>query len=373
MEKIKIFLSSRVDTQINFGKKYKLENLRDFIQKEIEKERLLGKQSFEIVMHDENNFDGYFSNNWYQKCIDAMRACHLIVILYSGEAGYSQKNKATNGICHKEFLIAIEEFGKLSFGINISQFCKPQVTDKLGERKNKAFSDNINYSGRFLHHLSASSKKEFEEQVIDIIKSQMRLRLFDSIETQKIQSKGSNLFKSTLDWSKLNYAERINELKQLLEDAIKDETKLDSIIKQYHAVPDNMSVADARNRIKRPFLEEHDEVKNNTLKRGVLHFVAVYGSVSEIQAKNLVGYPDLTVIKAPFGLYLWDKIRHIQMFFFHKCINSEKIGTRITELNNWLSESQELANILNRAKARYLINKVILEQQKISNVILKSD
>ena len=126
-------------------------------------------------------------------------------------------------------------------------------------------------------------------------------------------------------------------------------------MKAFHCIPDNMSVADARNLIGRPFIEEHELIKGKKEKSGVIHFVAVYGTATEIQAKNLVGYPDLTVIKDSFGYYLWEKNAHIQMFFITKCINQQVIKTRLSQLINWLNDSKEKSKIVVRAHARHSI------------------
>jgi hypothetical protein len=132
-------------------------------------------------------------------------------------------------------------------------------------------------------------------------------------------------------------------------------TGFTQVIKSYHGIPDNMTVADARNLIGRPFLTEYKDVLTSKLKSGIIHFVAVYGNATETQIKSLVGYPDLTVIKASFGFYLWENTMHIQMFFLKSCINPQTIKTRKSEVTNWLSNSREQSKILAKAKARYSI------------------
>ena len=100
----------------------------------------------------------------------------------------------------------------------------------------------------------------------------------------------------------------------------------------------------------------------------MIHFLAVYGNATEIQVKNLVGYPDLTVIKATFGFYLWEKNMHIQMFFLPACNNPQKIERRLSQLINWLRESLEQSKIVMRAKARYSILHAINEAEKMEGL-----
>jgi len=217
----------------------------------------------------------------------------------------------------------------------------------------------------FLESINADSAEELEDKIITQIKKKLLLSIATSIDLLKSHSRSSNTFESTLDWSKLSYNQRIKEMEDQLEASHKDEEGFNDIIMLYHAIPDHMSVADARNRINRPFLEEYNLLEEyEGLDKGMIHMIAVYGSATEIQAKNLVGYPDLTVIKGPFGFYLWDKIRHIQIFFLSKCINPETIRSRINEVRNWIKASKELNNIRQRAEGRYKINLTIKEMQK---------
>ena len=103
-----------------------------------------------------------------------------------------------------------------------------------------------------------------------------------------------------------------------------------------------MSVSEARNMIGRPFLQENKELETSKLKSGIIRFIAVYGNATAIQIKNLVGYPDLIVIKTTFGYYLWESNMHIQMFFLTKCINPQTIRTRFTEVSNWLNSHRPI-------------------------------
>ncbi|MCX6266638.1 MAG: hypothetical protein NTW16_04680 [Bacteroidetes bacterium] len=176
-----------------------------------------------------------------------------------------------------------------------------------------------------------------------------------SFETRKEEVFGASVFGITLDWSKLTYSERQEAIMGQVQPTFNKLPGLEAVIKAFHAIPDNMSVADARNMIRRPFIEEHELIKGKKEKSGVIHFVAVYGNATETQVKNMVGYPDLTVIKGSFGYYLWEKNAHIQMFFLIKCINPQTIRTRLSQLNNWLTGSGEQPKIAVRAKARFSI------------------
>jgi len=226
--------------------------LRQHIKKELEKEKILDKKCFEVVIN-EDNFKGTFSQDWFEQCLREMRESHIIVILYNSDAGWSEEGSQTNGICHEEFILAASEFSKLTYAINLSKYFNIKGS-KEQLAKNKNFVDNVKENNVFLETIEADTSDKLEEKVLKQIKQKAYRMVADSIQTQKSQSISSNTFDSTLDWSKLNYAERIIELTNQLTAKFNNESSLDGLIKSYHAIPDHMSVADARNRIQRPFL-----------------------------------------------------------------------------------------------------------------------
>lgn len=359
MNKLKIFLSSRVNSPITaLEKDFSLEGLRKYIRDELESEIFLQEKILEVVIN-ESNFNSTISKDAFDNCMATMRSCQIIIILYNGEAGWSVTgNDSTNGICHEEFLLAMNEFSEMTFILDISAFfIRPSSG---GEKKrDDAFEKDFNESFTHKEIIKAKTVAELKTRVLKQIKQYILSAIEKSFDTQKRIVSGSTVFGPTLDWSKLTYSERQEKLKSVLETILESAQTFNSIIKAYHAIPDNMSVSDARNLVGRPFINEHHLTKNKKATGGVIHFVAVYGNVTEIQFKNLVGYPDLTVIKAPFGFYLWEQNVHIQMFFLKNCINPQTVKTRLSELINWITSSKEQSKIIGRAEGRYSILKAI--------------
>jgi len=368
MQQLKIFLSSR--NKSKFEKKvkgYTLEELRKAVKEALESDKILAHAEIKVIIN-EDSFIGDLTTGWFEQCFQEMRESHFIVILYSGEAGYADNsNIYNNGICYEEYLIAANEFATHTYIIDISHYFKLPTTGKEKE-KNDRFAKSLESNAHFKESIDKSTKRALETEVIDQIRQKLSAFIFDGIELSKLQGKSSNVFNSTLDWSKMNYSERISNMSQILKRVFDNQLDLQGIIKAYHVVPDHMSVADARNKIDRPFLEEYklvltNEGKKDVKEKGVIHIIGVYGNGTQGQAKNLVGYPDVAAIKTTFGFYLWDKIRHIQIFFLKNCINPEIIPTRCTEVGFWLRASREKKRIHDRAAARYRINRTISEVQ----------
>lgn len=359
MEAIKVFLSSRVNSAFSILDPSKsLKDLRKYLQTELEKELFLGEKIFKVLIN-ERTFDSTLSKDAFENCMDSLRSSHVIIILYNGEAGWPIADlDSSNGICHEEYLAAMQEFGDMSFGINISRFFKLPEEGKAWER-NKFFADEL---ARDFRHMETIEAQDFEELKTNCL-TQIRRYLVKAVEnsflTQKRVVAGSSIVPETLDWSKLSYSERIGKMKATLQQSLDANPEFSDTICRFYAVPDSMSVADARNQLGRPFLYEQNEIIGSDKRAGVVHFIAVYGRVSATQAKNLVGYPDLTVIRTPFGFYLWEKNVHIQIFFLQSCVNSNVIKLRIGEVGIWLNSSREKANIQLRAQRRFTILKAI--------------
>jgi hypothetical protein len=353
MNKLRVFLSSRVNSSFEgLDKPFSLSDLRQFIREELESETFLGEKVLDVIINEES-FNGDMSKDAFDICMNTMRSCHIIIIIYNGEAGWAITDHA-NGICHEEFLIAMNEFSGMTYAMSLSDFFTLPRTEPEKE-KNDSFTLNITSSFRHMEKISASNVEELQKTVLKQVKGYILDAVQKSFETRKEEVAGSNVFGETLDWSKLNYSERQDAIFSILKPTFSSIPGLDAVIKAFHAIPDNMSVADARNMIGRPFIEEHELIRRRKEKMGVIHFVAIYGNTTETQVKNHVGYPNLTVIKGPFGYYLWEKNSHIQMFFLIKCINPQTIKTRLSQIMNWLNGSAELPKIVVRAKARFSI------------------
>ncbi len=54
--------------------------------------------------------------------MDTTRASNDIIIFYSREAGWSANDLATNGICHVEFLLAMNDFSGMTWAMDISSY-----------------------------------------------------------------------------------------------------------------------------------------------------------------------------------------------------------------------------------------------------------
>lgn len=356
MDKIKIYISSRSNTPSKgLDKDILLSDVRTYIRRKLEEETFLGEEVLEVLIH-ENNFAPDTAQDPHALSLSKLEECNIVFILYNGDAGWNPAFKG-NGICHDEFLKAIDEFSKMTHIIDISE----NFPSSNPKEKDIDFQDSVNQKTKEVIP-SQDSVDGFYKMVLEQFKYQILHDINKSIVTQKDIVRRSNVYGETLDLAKMTYNDRIRHLKKELEKSAK--SLFPGIIMAYDVIPDNMSVSDARNRIGRPFLKETEIIKGSDLKTGVIHLIAVYGNCTEIQIKNLVGFPDLTVVKDEFGFYLWDNTNHIQMIFLSKCINTNTIGSKINSFHQWLKNSREYDDVINRAEARYSILKAINDSKQ---------
>lgn len=364
MNKIKIFLSSKVkpifegldETDYDLGK------LRMYIKEKLESQFFLGEKVIKVIMNEET-FEQNFTKDAFDACLAAVEKSDLIIVLYNGDAGFApERDRQANGICHEEYLKAVQDHPSMTFGINLSKYFKKTTFKSDQQRRNHAFKLDVESFERFIESPKGQTVLEIQDSILRLITGYVHESLERAFKAKRELDVTNTVFGKTLDWSKLTYSERNSEIVDLLSSVFLN--FLDDTIIKCHAIPDNMSVSDARNFIGRPFLREHKELEKARYKKGVVHVVGVYGSATEIQVKSLIGYPDLTAIRSSFGYYVWDQTTQIQMFFLTQCINPSTIRTRKQQIASWLKSSKELINVNKRAKARYnildAINKSIL-------------
>ena len=89
-----------------------------------------------------------------------------------------------------------------------------------------------------------------------------------------------------------------------------------------------------------------------TLVAGPVHLVACLKTVSESQAMRQLGFPDATIVAAPFGVYVADKVQKIQMVFLANCRDATTTRHALTRLVEWLDSTGEEANLVSRARGR---------------------
>lgn len=368
--KLKVFLSSRNNDKINIDGCLgdSLTDIRLLLKEELEKIKLFDKEFLDIRINE--GFDAVATSDSYNTCLKEVKNSDFIIALYNGAAGWAP-TEIDIGICHAELSTAFDISMRKTAIIDISKYFTIIPSDDLEKKRNKIFSNYIKTLNRFTNPLKLVKASEnntgFKDGLLKAIKTTIYNHLFDRIKLSNhyYNLSGNNII--SLDWKKLKYTERDKYITDILKSLIKSSSDYSTFITRVFSIPDNMSVEDAKSFTGRPFLEDQEIIKEFlTNEYGPIHFIGVYGSATEVQVKNMIGFPDITTIREDFGIYVWEQTTHVQLIFFVDCKTPEAINSNFLLFDNWCHSTGEFSNIKERARARNYILKAINNAKKIA-------
>jgi hypothetical protein len=370
--KLKILISSRNNDKIVINGIIgdTLSEIRMYLKEELEVFKFLDRDFFDIRINED--FGANADKDSYNACLKEVRDSDFFVALYNGAAGWAPPG-IPFGICHEELAVGMEISRKKTAIIDISNFFKITPADDDERQRNEAFESFIKTQNRFNNPLKLSKANEttdgFKKELLASVKNVIYNHLKERFKLSNIYFGLGGGNKIALDWKKLKYEERGEKIIQLLDKIIQDSGNFNELVWKSFSIPDNMSVEDARSRAGRPFLFDQQFISDPReigRKRGPLHFIGIYGKATEIQVKNLIGFPDITVIKEDFGFYVWEQNTHVQLVFLTECRTPEAVTGNFILFNNWCQSSGEFESILRRAEARYYILNAMNEAKGIA-------
>jgi hypothetical protein len=324
--KIKIMISSRCNDPFPFVAKgaRRLSDFRAQLKAEIEAIRIFGQPVFEVWINEEAAEDGS-QQAWYH-CMEQARDCDVFIALFNGNAGWPD-TAGTIGICHAEFKEAYTSAPGKVFVINIYE---PKAKGAPSGGIHASFQGYIQRLRRFDARPASS-----EAQLLEAVRRTVRQATVKMVQRGvRDASRGTSYMGPALDWSRHNYAERVARMQSAALaglnqrggsaaiDGNRVQRKIDGkpILFVVSAVPDAMSVAAAREIVGQPHLSDHALYEN--LKKsygGPVHLIACHKSVTEAQARTMLGFPNATVVSAPFGIYVVDPMQSIQLVLVAQC------------------------------------------------------
>ncbi len=366
--KIKIMISSRCEDEFPLGAvaPQKLSVIREELKASIEAEKIGGKEIFEVWINEDappNPAD----ENSLEVCLKEARDADIFLCLYNGNAGWSV-NKAGNGICHDELMTAYNRSpGKV---IAVSIYQKNAKGSPKGNL-NKKFQDYVDDLNLFRGG-SINATEDLKARINETVR-EMALTLMHDGSREARKSAGDN--GPALDWTRLNFTKRqeamittISESLLASEGAGEVEKgvmfKIDnkSVLFILHAIPSSFSVSAAREMVGQPFLKDYEHSSLLDEVGGPVHLIACTKGITEAQAMRLLGFPDAIIVKSGFGVYVADAVQKIQMCLISNCIDESSTRHQIQNFLVWLKESGEAEFLVERAKSRAKIVKLIAEE-----------
>jgi hypothetical protein len=367
MEKIKIMISSRVNTEIRDGKKkVKLSGIRTELKNLLESTLLFEEQIYEVWVSEEPRDSSALESSW-EECMSQVEKSDILLCIYTGEAGWA-KLPGDIGICQAELETGINKEPEKVYIINAENAVETPI-DKTNTN-NKRMAGYVTKINRFYN--SANSKDEIILITKEIIaQATIKLAKLGKLEARK----GKYSFGEALDWTRMGFAERKDSIEKEIINQFKEsgeKTKGRAILYTYkrkkylftiHGVPSSMSVNSAREMVGQPYLNDHQhilEIEDNVY--GPIHIIGIHKGITETQATTILGHPDAIVVNGSFGIYIADVIQNIQMVFLANCRDSASTRHNVQKFISWLQESGEDEFLFKRAEFRRKILDVINKQ-----------
>lgn len=366
--KLRVMVSSRcLDFFPADQKTTRLSDIRRDLKTEIEKIELAGKQLFEVWINEETDPQGGTWDSW-DVCMQAVRDCDVLIAISNGNAGWADSAGAV-GICHAELMTGLATSPAKVRLISLENI--PIAKNAEGKRNE-----------RFQQYVSKQSLFRGADVVtIDDLKKRVLAALRDSVlclaqAGVRDASRGRFHSGEALDWSRLNFESRQAEMVRVLREALlarsgsqEDEGKVfvgvagAEILFEPHAIPAALSVAPARELVGQPFLRDHLLASALVSKRGgPVHIIACHRTATESQAARLLGFPDATLVSAPFGIFAADPVQKVQFAFITNCRDESNTRHGLQRFLEWLSQTGEDVLLVKRAEARSRIVRAVAKE-----------
>lgn len=363
---LRVMISSRCDDPFPPGKKgnSKLSSIRKEMKAEIEAIEVFGKKVFDVWINEDAPPASGTEDSW-EHCLTQVKQCDILLVLSNGNAGWS-KASGDIGICHAEIMTGLS----LSPG-KVRLISLGNVSTGTSEEKER--------NTRFQEYLGQQSLfRGPEAKSVDELKRLVKDALHDAVISLvqhgvREVSKGKFHSGQALAWSRMDFSGRRKAMLQILRDvlsarpgavAVGDHVALPlagaETLFVGHAVPAALSIASAKEMVGQPFLRDHGLASDLTKKRGgPVHVIACHKTATESQATRLLGFPDATVVSAPFGIYVADNVQKVQFAFIVNCRDEANTRHGVQRFLEWLDQTGEAALMAQRAQSRANIVKAI--------------
>lgn len=370
--KLRVMISSRCNDRFPQKSGRVLSDIRKDLKNEIEALEVFGKPIFEVWINEDTPPQGGTWDSW-DVCLQAVDDCDVLIALSNGNAGWAE-NGGDIGICHAELSRGLSRApGKVRL-ICLGNIATPDTAE--GER-NKRFQEYVNKQSLFRGG-NVATEADLKARVKEAVRDAL-IKLAQAGVREA--SKGRFHSGEALDWARLDFAARQKAMKNVLREAMRQRAGSSTdgehlfvqlggvdILCVPSAIPAALTVSAAKEMVGQPFLRDHELsstlTKGKKKRGGPVHVIACHKSATEAQATRLLGFPDATVVSAPFGIFVADNVQKVQFAFIVNCRDESTTRHGVQRFFEWLAQSGEEALVAERAKARGRIVAAIAKEVK---------
>lgn len=366
--KIKVMISSKcLEKFPNTSSGRVLSEIRKELEIEIEATTLFGKPLFEVWINETEDPQG---GNWTNQevCLNAVKDCDILISLYNGNAGWAT-TAGDVGICHAELSTGLDQApGKVRL-VSLGDITVPR--DDAERQRNLRFKEYVDDHAIFRGR-EVTTEAELKERVKEAV--------FNAVYSLTLKgvgaaSQGKFHNGEPLEWSTWTYQKRRVEICKVISNSIEGRpgsrkdgeniyAKIDDteILFLINAIPDSIGVPQAKEMVGQPFLHDYEyfDLLSDD-QGGPVHIIGCHKGATESQAKKLLGFPDATVVDAPFGVYVADNIQKVQFVFIRNCRDDTNTRHGVQLFFEWLKQNGEDERLAERAISRAKIAKLIAE------------
>lgn len=369
--KLRVMISSRcIDRFPDNPRGRPLSEIRRDLKVEIEALKVFGKGIFEVWINEDIPPQGGSWDSW-EVCMDAVKDCDVLIALSNGNAGWAQ-NGGDIGICHAELMTGLSIApGKVRL-ISIGKISAAKPKEAA---RNQRFQEYVDKQNLFRGG-TVSTESDLKQRVMEAVRdSLIALAQAGVLES----SKGRFHSGDALDWSRLDFKGRQVQMRSILRNAMLQRTGSsedgDYLFVQLagmdvlcvpSAIPAALTVSAAREMVGQPFLRDHEMSsvlsKRSGSRGGPIHVIACHKTATEAQAIKLLGFPDATVVSAPFGVFVADSVQKVQFAFIVNCRDESTTRHGVQRFFEWLVQTGEEALVAKRSHARARIVAAIAKE-----------
>jgi hypothetical protein len=321
---------------------------------------VLGLRAYEVWIHEAASLSA--ERDAWEECLRQARDCDVFVALYNGNAGWTGNGDfATVGICDAELRAALDA---APAKVSLVDIFEPNSPGRPSRPHYERFQEAVRVG-----QIVSSRPKDA---------AQLRRAVLDAIarRTVELTQGGARLTRRAraylgpaLDWRRLGYVERRDRMVASVLSGLGEKPAADAcgvvfggkrILCVPSAVPDALSVAAARELVGQPHLSDHARLGSlQAVHGGPVHIVACQGGVTPSQAQKMLGFPNATVVPAPFGVYVVDPVQAIQIVLVANCTDDHATRLGIQEFLSWLPRSRQLPIFVRTARKRRQVVQVL--------------
>ncbi len=371
--KLRVMISSRCNDAFPTNSKGRLlSDIRKDLKAAVEELKVFGEPIFEVWINEDTPPQSGTRDSW-EVCMQAVKDCDILIALSNGNAGWA-RNGGDIGICHAELETGLSH---APAKVRLISLGKVKLTETDEGKLNERFQNYVDKQNLFRGDTVTT-----EAHLIERVKDAIRDALIALAQAGvRESSKGRFHSGAALDWSRLHFNARQAEMRRVLHDSMRerDDSSWDGanlfvrlgnvdVLCISAAIPAALTVTAAKEMVGQPFLRDH-ELSPVLSQRGggcggPVHVIACHKTATEAQAIRLLGFPDATVVSAPFGIFVADDIQKVQFAFIVNCRDESTTRHGAQRFFEWLAQTGEDALVAERAQARARIVAAIAREAK---------